>query len=171
MRVVPADEASVIVAWRPIAFRGFAGEDGRYVVSVANSPGGPFEVAGETSDPEGAGGKEINQLLVAGVGTGSRSFRVEAVSDPHPWNQNQVTSLPIANVTVFAVIRVEGTIFTASASTNAAGNYTITGLPTGSYRLLTSNSQGFINEIYDNQQCRGSCSSTTAVSIGRPPDA
>ena len=66
------------------------------------------------------------------------------------------------------MLRVDGAIFTASASTNAAGNYTITGLPTGSYRLMTSNSQGFINEIYDNLQCRGSCTSTNAATLGSP---
>jgi hypothetical protein len=79
---------------------------------------------------------------------------------------NQNTAAPLSNIVVAAVVRVGGSTFTTSASTNAAGNYTIIGLPTGTYRLYTSNGQGFINEIYDNQQCRGSCSTSTAATIG-----
>jgi Leucine-rich repeat (LRR) protein len=96
VRVIPRDESSVIVAWRPIEFRGFAGEVGRYVVSLASSADGPFQVVGDTDDPELGEGKEVNQLLVEGLGAGARHFRVETESDPHPWNQNPLRSLPSA---------------------------------------------------------------------------
>jgi 5-hydroxyisourate hydrolase-like protein (transthyretin family) len=81
---------------------------------------------------------------------------------------NQNTAAPLSGVTVSAAIRVGTTNFSTSVSTDAAGNYTIRGLPTGAYRLLTNNAQGFINEIYDNQQCRGSCTIANAIVIGSP---
>ena len=56
--------------------------------------------------------------------------------------------------------------FVASASTNASGVYLTTrGLPTGSYRVRTSNSLGYINEAYNNIPCLN-CSSTTGTLIG-----
>ena len=55
--------------------------------------------------------------------------------------------------------------FVASANTNASGVYLTTqGLPTGSYRVRTSNSLAYINEAYDDIPCV-SCSSTTGTLV------
>jgi hypothetical protein len=81
---------------------------------------------------------------------------------------DQVTAAPLTGIAITAVVTVGTTNFTASATTDAAGNYTIVGLPTGSYRLYTSGAGQFIHEIYDNQQCRGPCSTASAAAIGSP---
>ena len=52
--------------------------------------------------------------------------------------------------------------FTTSTGTDASGNYTVTGLATGSYYLATSNSSGLIDECYNNSNSLGSA---TAVSV------
>jgi hypothetical protein len=78
---------------------------------------------------------------------------------------NEATGLPAPGVSAVAVVVVSGSIFTRSAVTNASGQYSITGLPTGSYALYTSTS-GFANEIFDNIPCAGFCSSTPAFNTG-----
>lgn len=78
---------------------------------------------------------------------------------------NEATGSPIPNLSVTAVVIVGASTFTRSGSTNATGNYTITGLPAGSYGLYTSGGS-FIHEIFDNMPCPTSCSSTTAFDAG-----
>jgi 5-hydroxyisourate hydrolase-like protein (transthyretin family) len=81
----------------------------------------------------------------------------------------------VQNATVFAVARngtAEGRVFAGnarvvgSATTNAAGAYTITGLVPGSVYLYTTNTAGLVNEIFDNITCVGPCNSSTAVASG-----
>ena len=57
-------------------------------------------------------------------------------------------------------------IFVNSANTTSAGNYTMTGLPGGTYVLRTSNSAGYVDKLYHNKVCVGcSLSSGTPVSV------
>jgi hypothetical protein len=46
---------------------------------------------------------------------------------------------------------------------NAAGQYSIIGLPSGTYYLSTSNSMGFVDEIFDNIPCVGPCTNANAL--------
>ena len=56
--------------------------------------------------------------------------------------------------------------FVASGSTNFDGTYATQGLPDGTYYLRTSNSQGYINEVYNDVQCvRCVVSAGTGVSV------
>jgi hypothetical protein len=57
----------------------------------------------------------------------------------------------------------------AGATTDISGNYvTPNGLPAGVYYARTSNTQGYINEEYDNVRCVGSCTLGlgTPISVG-----
>lgn len=78
------------------------------------------------------------------------------------------TSAPLANVGVQAYSRVGlVTTFFGSATTNASGAYSIGGLPTGAYQLLTTTTLA-VNEIYNNIPCQGTCLSADAVATGTP---
>ena len=48
-------------------------------------------------------------------------------------------------------------------SSNAAGQYSATGLPSGTYYAATWNSAGYINEVYNNIRCVGYCSDFAAA--------
>lgn len=87
---------------------------------------------------------DINFPMVAG-GTVSG-----VVSD------SDVTSGPsgIENVTVAIHEALTGTLV-RSAITTASGAFSIGGVPTGAYVARTTNSVGFVDEIYDNLRCAG----------------
>jgi hypothetical protein len=51
------------------------------------------------------------------------------------------------------------------ATTDSLGHYAIVGLPAGSYYAQTSNSQGYINEVYDDIACLPYCSTTAGAPI------
>src|SRR5262249_40394653 len=55
---------------------------------------------------------------------------------------------PIGGVSVSAVTPGTGASV-ASASTDASGNFAITGIVPGSYLLRTFNSQGFVDQVYN----------------------
>jgi hypothetical protein len=75
-----------------------------------------------------------------------------------------VGGAPIENVGV-QVFDASG-VMTATFSTNASGLYTAPGLPAGTYFLRTSNSLGFINELYDDIPCPGfGCSVTSGTAV------
>jgi hypothetical protein len=76
---------------------------------------------------------------------------------------------PIAGVTVFVTTLTGSSM--GNASTNAAGNYTVTGLPTATanYVVKTSNQLGYIDEQFDDKPCVGCVASTgTPVSVTAP---
>ncbi len=52
-----------------------------------------------------------------------------------------------------------------TVSTNASGVYTKNGLPTGTYYVRTSNSLGYIDELYDNLPCAPSCTVTSGAGV------
>jgi hypothetical protein len=54
-----------------------------------------------------------------------------------------------------------------NARTNASGVYTGTGLPPGTYHALTRNLLGYIDEIYGDIPCHGTCE-ISAASVGTP---
>jgi hypothetical protein len=72
-------------------------------------------------------------------------------------------SQPLSGVTV-RILDNSGS-FVTTGTTNGSGIYTSTaGLPTGVYLAKTSNSLGYVEQLYQNIQCAG-CSVTTGTSI------
>ena len=80
---------------------------------------------------------------------------------------NGANGLPLQNVTVTAWIRVGQTFSGRSAFTNTSGAYTISGLVAGTY-VLSTGSGSFVNEIFDNLPCTGSCSTNAQLVNGTP---
>ncbi len=80
---------------------------------------------------------------------------------------SSATGLPIASVSV-SVFNSTGAWVT-SASTNASGLWvTSTGLPTGTYYARTSNSAGYLNEIFNDIASPGDSFSTASLLAGTP---
>lgn len=75
------------------------------------------------------------------------------------------TGAALPNFTVF-IYSASGA-FVTSGTSNGSGDYiSSTGLLTGSYFARTSNSAGYIDELYDNLGCFPSCSVTSGTAIG-----
>ena len=62
------------------------------------------------------------------------------------------TGEPLANVSVQAYTTL---VMSAAARTNASGEYTIMGLPAGSYFVRTGNVGAYVDEVYDNLPYEG----------------
>jgi hypothetical protein len=74
------------------------------------------------------------------------------------------TSAPVPNV--FVDIYDGSGSFITNGVSNGAGNYTtFDGLPAGTYYALTSNSQGYINRLFNGIQCGLLCDPTTGTKI------
>ncbi len=75
------------------------------------------------------------------------------------------SGLPLGSVTV--EIRNANGILVGSGSTDSLGTFaTRSGLPTGTYYAKTTNSRGYVDELYDNLPCPGyGCSVTGGVPI------
>jgi len=73
-----------------------------------------------------------------------------------------VTGAGLSGVTV-AFYNPAGTLLT-NTTTDATGSYTITGLPTGSYRARTSNSIGYADEVFNDFPC-APCNLVTGTPI------
>ena len=73
--------------------------------------------------------------VVLGATTSGINFAVAAGGTITGTVTNESTGTPIQSVTVVAVVVVGNSVFVKSSSTNASGNYSITGLPPGSYGL------------------------------------
>jgi predicted phage tail protein len=75
---------------------------------------------------------------------------------------------PAPGVTVNLYQRTGNGIFVGSATTIRRGWYMIFMVNDGSYTAYTSNSQGYVNEIFDNIACPTICSTSAAVTSGTP---
>ena len=103
--------------------------------------------------------------VTAGATTAGRNFALDASGGITGTVTNAATSAPLANVTVFVPVSPTSSF---GFSTNAAGVFTITGLPTGTYRLATSVGQ-YANEAYNNVACpAGFCSNAFITTSGTP---
>jgi hypothetical protein len=78
------------------------------------------------------------------------------------------TSTPLANVTVSVTTALGGG---TSASTDSLGRYAVRGLTAGDYYVSTSNSQGYINEVYDDIGCLPYCNATAGLPVAVAPGA
>ena len=70
---------------------------------------------------------------------------------------DQATGDPLANVTV----RVSG----LTATSDSTGRWIVTGLGSGTYYASTSNTAGYLDEVYDDVPCLGPCGSYEATPI------
>ncbi len=145
---------------------------GTYYVGTSNSLGYVNEFYGDapcvlTCGSTGGTPIEVaTPSIIGGIDIGlSRGGRIAGTIT------DAATGLPLAGVTVTFYspsgnsIRSPGN-FGASVSTNASGQYVSgAGLIAGSYHVGTSNSQGFVNEVYNNVVCL-SCSVTSGTPIG-----
>jgi hypothetical protein len=75
---------------------------------------------------------------------------------------NAVTGAPIQGVNA-QIFDATGASF--SVGTNAAGFYQTSGLPSGTYYVRTTNTLGFINELYNDLPCPVSCNVTTGTPV------
>lgn len=81
---------------------------------------------------------------------------------------------PLANVVVEILNSAGSSV--KSVTTNTLGNYVASSLPTGSYFVRTSNSQGFLDEVYNDIPClscavAGSGAAAVQVTAGGAGDA
>jgi 5-hydroxyisourate hydrolase-like protein (transthyretin family) len=101
-----------------------------------------------------------------GATSSGRDFGLDAGGTITGTLTNAVTGAPLPNSSVFAYTRVgTSTLFDRSATTNAAGQYSITGLSPTDHFVYTNTGLA-TNEIYGNILCPLGCSSSTAVESG-----
>ena len=101
-----------------------------------------------------------------GTPTTGRNFSLETGGSISGVITNAATGQPLQNVSVFVSARVGTNVVSpGGATTNANGEYTITGLAAATYSVYTSSSNT-TNEIYPDLLCLNFCSSTTAADSG-----
>jgi 5-hydroxyisourate hydrolase-like protein (transthyretin family) len=110
--------------------------------------------------------------VTSGVTTPNTNFALDPEGSITGVVRDAATSAPLENVYVSITLLDSSGEPTAQAgvSTDAAGKYTITGLPTGSYYMSTGNNLGYFDEWFDNIACDGTyCgdvpATATAVSV------
>ena len=102
----------------------------------------------------------------AGAAITDRNFTLETGGSISGVITNAATGQPLQNVFVSASTRLgTGVVTTSGFSTNANGEYTISGLAAATYSVFTSSSST-TNEIYPDLLCLNFCSSTTAADSG-----
>jgi 5-hydroxyisourate hydrolase-like protein (transthyretin family) len=148
-------------------------QPGTYVLVTINSQGFIDEVWDNQACPGGCSTTDglvgVPIAVSAGSTVSGRNFALDFGGRVSGTVTNAATNLPLQNVSVFLYLRTpSGATFARTGSTNAAGAYTVSGLPAGTYFAQTSNSQGFVNEIYDNVTCVGSCLTSTMLASGTP---
>jgi alpha-tubulin suppressor-like RCC1 family protein/uncharacterized surface anchored protein len=138
---------------------------GTYYVRTSNSLGYIDELYSDLPCPVGtcppfAAGASV--AVTAGTATSDISFALALGGTVTGSVTDATSGAPLANVSV--------TVYTASgsnagsATTNASGVYSKTGLVTGTYFVRTSNSLGYIDELYNNLPCPGGSCTVTAGS-------
>ncbi|HJQ68390.1 MAG TPA: carboxypeptidase regulatory-like domain-containing protein [Blastocatellia bacterium] len=101
--------------------------------------------------------------VTAGSTTSGINFGLNAGGRISGTVTDSATSAPLVNVNV--QIHNSSGVFLFSFSTDSAGNYiTGTGLPAGNYFARTTNTQGYIDEVYNNITC-APCSVTSGTPI------
>ena len=109
--------------------------------------------------------------VAAGAATTGKDFAL-APGGSFSGTVTDASSLaPLSGVTI-SVYNAAST-FLVSTATNASGQYTVGGLPAGTYYLKTYNTLGYIDEVYNNVPCPlgvctspGSTGTGVAVSVG-----
>jgi hypothetical protein len=71
---------------------------------------------------------------------------------------------PLSGITL-TLFNSSGSAWTQSYTTASDGTYAFYGLDTGTYFITTSNSSGYLNELYNNIECEPTCTPTTGTPI------
>ena len=136
---------------------------GTYYVRTSNNLGYIDELHSDLPCPGGACSPYTNGTGVAvtvGATTNGIDFGLATGGSVTGTVTVAGTETPLAGVTV-QVYNAAGTSV-GSVTTNASGGYVKSGLPTGKYYARTSNSLGYVDEIYGELPCiGGSCPSVT----------
>lgn len=93
-------------------------------------------------------------VVVAGATTSNIDFSLATGGRISGTITNAVGGAPLQGVAA-QVFNTSG-VGMGQGNSNASGVYNSPGLPAGTYYVRTSNSLGFVNELYDNQLCPGS---------------
>ena len=108
--------------------------------------------------------------VTTGTTTTGRDFALDLAGSISGTVTEAGTGQPLAGVTVIVYARAGTTpgYPAGSVPTNAAGGYTLRGLPPNEYVAFTSTSStlAYVNEIYDDIPCATLCSSGTALTMG-----
>lgn len=143
--------------------------DGTYYARTSNSQGYINEVYNNLQCPLSCFNILGAPLVIAAAGTVSGvNFDLEAGGRI----SGTVTdgALPIPGVSV-SIVDPSG-LTAAIGTTNALGEYISgAGLPAGNYYVRTSNSLGYVNELYDNISCATGCSLATGATVTVAPGA
>lgn len=109
-------------------------------------------------------------VVTSGATATGKNFALDIGGSVTGTVTDTTTGLPVQSAVVTLRTLVGTTNFQAgSATTNAAGTYSVLGLPTGVYYAYTnSSSVGYTSEIFDNLLCPGPCTNATAVNSGAP---
>lgn len=105
--------------------------------------------------------------VLAGATAGGNDFTLGAGGTVTGSVVNALSSAPLPGVNISIYARIGSSLaFFKNASTNASGVYTVTGLPTGAYYVVTSTSAA-INEVSSNRVCQAACT-TAEIAAGDP---
>lgn len=106
--------------------------------------------------------------VTAGSTTTGRNFALDPAGSLSGTVTNSASASPLANVTVVAFTGGATPRQVGSASTNAAGAFTMVGLPAGTLYVATNAGQ-YTNKVYNNVSCPGtSCSTAFMTTSGTP---
>ncbi len=139
--------------------------DGTYYARTSNTQGYINEVYNNLQCPLSCFNILGAPLVISGANTVSLvNFDLEAGGRISGVIIDDTSTLPIPGVSVSIVSPSGSTV--ATGTTNALGEYISgAGLPTGNYYVRTSNSLGYINELYDNISCAAGCSLATGTVV------
>jgi len=134
---------------------------GTYYVKTSNNLGYVDEVY-DNLPCSGCGATTGTGVTVTGTETlANIDFALVAGGTITGTITDSATGAPLPNVTV-RVYNASGNSVGNSATTNAAGAYSKSGLASGTYYLKTSNNLGYIDEVHSDLPCLGSqCPSVT----------
>ena len=128
---------------------------GTYYVRTRNTSGYIDEVFNNITCEGGAcpvtSGTGI--VLVGGTPVGGIDFSLSIGGTIVGTVTAAATGLPLSGISVRAYNTTN--TFVASATTNAAGQYTLTGLASGTHHVATVNSLGYVDELFDGVACPG----------------
>ncbi len=135
---------------------------GTYYARTSNSAGYADELFDGISCP--AGGCAATNGTAIAVGTGTTASGTDFTLSPGGGFQGTVaqagTGQPLSGVSVW-IFDSTGWLL-ASRTTDATGAYGIAGLSPGSYFAMTVNSQGYVDELYNDIPCPGGSCDVTA---------
>jgi hypothetical protein len=103
--------------------------------------------------------------VTAGATTVGVNFGLMAGSSITGTVTDALTGAPLVHVQMY-VYFANGYLLDESSYTDGWGRYAVDGLPTGTYYLLTENTQGYLDELYDNISCPTyTCTVTTGTGV------